>query len=452
MHYEPVASVPATGIPHTIFLNDCSGGCNVTSGNTDSRTDTSTIGSGSLSAFNGGSTKWNQIVACMKDVFSPFNVTITTTDPGTADHFEIMIAGTGSQLRLGSGVLGIAPFNCSQYIPYALSFAFANDPYAGSADEICATAAQEMAHTWSLDHTVIAADPLTYYPNSSRRHYYSGDEKCGSDCGQMSGSPYGQVQSLFSGGYMSCSGASYQSYGPQEHACQCGGATQNPVSTISSLFGSGTPTPPTVTITSPKNGDAVTAGFPVRSTIVDDSGVIAKAELRVDNVLVQTLTSSPFAFNAPATLSQGTHRVEVTGYDPSNTPGKSFIDVVIGKPCGSPSDCPTSNDTCVGGRCVPGPNATGGLGTVCMSNTDCASAQCGSAGSGAKYCVEACDPTQNQCPSGFGCLSAGNGQGVCWPGAGGGGGGGGCTSSDEPAGPIVFGLGFAALLIVRRRR
>jgi uncharacterized protein (TIGR03382 family) len=350
-----------------------------------------------------------------------------------------------------SGVLGVAPFNCSTYSPLSLSFAFANDPQAGGVEEICATAAQEIAHTWALDHTTVASDPLTYYPYSGRRHYSATNETCGSDCGPMSGLPTGTSPSNFT-----CTGPNVkvggQSVGPQVHDCSCGGSTQNPTTTISGLFGTGTPTPPTVSITTPKNGDTVTAGFVVDANITDDSGVIAKAELRIDNTLIQTLTSSPYAFNAPTTLGQGTHRVEVTGYDPSNTPGKAFIDVVIGKPCGSPSDCPTSTDTCVGGRCVPGSGVAGGLGTVCTDNAMCSSNQCGSSGAGPKYCVEACDPTKSQCPSGFGCLAAGNGAGVCWPGADGGGGGGGCASSDSPGGPIVLGLGFAALVLGRRRR
>lgn len=456
--YEEVDLATVPLIPtKVIFLNDCHTGCTVRPGNTDSRQDTSSIVSrtGTLTAYNRGAASWNKVVACMKDVFSQFNVTVTTTDPGTADHFEIMIAGTGSQLGL-QGVLGVAPFNCSTYIPYSLSFAFANDPNAGAGnpnteEEICATAAQEIAHTWALDHTIVASDPLTYYSyTAGRRRFNNGVETCGSDCGPMSGLPIGQSPSG-----LQCTGPNVSNVGPQQHQCSCGGNGQNPVAVITNLFGVGNPTPPTVAITSPKNGDTVNAGFAIQTNITDDSGVISKVELRVDNMLTQTLTSAPYAFNAPTTLGNGTHRVEVTGYDGAGTPGKAFIDVIIGKPCGGPSDCPNSTDTCVAGRCVPGSDAPGGLGTVCTDSAMCASGQCGSSGSGEKYCVEACDPTKGGCPSGFGCLASGGGGGVCWPGVDDGfgdSGGCGCASSGEPSGPIVLGLAFGLAFVVRRRR
>ena len=51
------------------------------------------------------------------------------------------------------------------------------------------------------------------------------------------------------------------------------------------------------------------------------------------------------------------------------------------------------------------------------------------------------------CPSGFDCIDAGGGAGVCWPGSGGDGGG---CSTGNGGGFAVIGLGFA--LLARRRR
>ena len=45
-------------------------------------------------------------------------------------------------------------------------------------------------------------------------------------------------------------------------------------------FGGSTPTPPTVTITSPKAGDNLPIGFPIRADIMDDIGA-SKAERQV---------------------------------------------------------------------------------------------------------------------------------------------------------------------------
>src|SRR5262249_38733959 len=147
-----------------------------------------------------------------------------------------------------------------------------------------------------------------------------------------------------------------------------------------------------------------------------------------------------------APLADGTHTIEVTGYDNLGAPGRARLQVIVGPGCKAASDCPTATDVCIGGRCVAGPDVAGGLGQVCNAQTDCASWIC-AADNGSRYCVEACKA--GQCPSGFGCRDDGMGGGVCWPGfdehAGGCAAGGG----GSPLGAAALGL---ALLRRRRRR
>jgi Bacterial Ig domain len=377
----------------------------------------------------------------VKDTFSVFNVNVTDVDPGSADHFEIMVAGTSTQLGLSANTYGVSPFNCnSAYLPDALVFDFANQFIANPGafgnnaveEEICATAAQEIAHAFTLDHVSVASDPMTYFEYVGRRVYTNGPAQCGSDCVNGRG-PFGQT----------CTG--------NNHACACTGQQmQDSVATLTSLFGAGPGSPPTVTITNPRTGDNVSPGFPVGAVVMDNSpAAIEKVELRIDSTLIDTQTRGPFAFNTPATLGDGTHRIEVTGYDAQGTPGKAAVEVVIGPPCTKPSDCSNNTDTCIGGRCVPGPGVQGGLGMTCTNGADCASGQCGSDGTN-MYCVEQC--TKGQCPGGFGCLiDTGMTTGVCWPGADDGSGG--CsTTSRAPGGAVASGLLFALLVFARRRR
>jgi uncharacterized protein (TIGR03382 family) len=423
---------------NTIFMNRCPSGCVITPGSTSSITDRWNIGSTrTLTAFPYGDAVWASTMSCLRDVFSPFGVNVTDVDPGSANHFEVMIAGAPQDLNMSSGIGGISPFQCGQpYINNSLVFDFAKVWGSGTScsqgciEEMCSTAAQEIAHSFTLDHVTLASDPMTYNAFNGRRRYQNVQAQCGSDCvnGQ---SPFGQA----------CTG--------QTHACACTGSqTQNSFQTLINLFGAGTPTPPVVKITNPKNGAQVSPGFPVVADVTDDTG-ITKAELYVDNTLTMTITSAPYAFNAPATLGDGTHRVEVRGYDLQITSGSGMISVIIGKPCGKPSDCPMSTDTCVGGRCVPGPGVQGGLGQPCMKGTDCASGQCASDGTNS-YCVEQCDLGKGQCPSSFGCLDTGNMNGVCWPGFDDGTGG--ICAAGSRGGPITLGLSFAALVFTRRRR
>jgi hypothetical protein len=160
------------------------------------------------------------------------------------------------------------------------------------------------------------------------------------------------------------------------------------------------------------------------------------------------LDKGPFVFNAPATLANGPHKVEITAYDPHQTPGKATVDVIVGPPCKGSDDCSNATDVCVGGRCVPGSGVNGGLGTSCGMATDCLSGQCASDGTNS-YCVEQCNV--GDCPSDFGCLDVGNGTSVCWPGYDDGSGGG-CGCQSNRGGPLGMLLALALMVVTCRRR
>jgi hypothetical protein len=215
------------------------------------------------------------------------------------------------------------------------------------------------------------------------------------------------------------------------------------------LFGAGTGSPPVVTINRPKPNQNVDAGFVIDAMATDNSGKIVKVEVIVDGQLVTTKMSNPsVVINAPTTLTSGSHKIEVIAYDPHGTAGKTVVDVMIGPPCESESDCSEEGAVCVGGRCVPGSSVDGGLGTNCTINDDCVSGKCASDGT-TMYCVEVCEV--GDCPSGFGCQDTGM-QGVCWPGFDDGSGGCGCQSSrGGPLGMMVL-LGWLVLTCRRRAR
>jgi len=181
--------------------------------------------------------------------------------------------------------------------------------------------------------------------------------------------------------------------------------------------------------------------------VTDDLGV-GKVELRIDGSLIGTATALPYAWTAPPSIGAGSHVVAVTGYDVAGTTADAQITVTVGDECTKPSDCAISTDTCVDGRCVPGSDAPGGLGTPCTSNADCFSGQCGENGTGDQYCVEPCDVTTSSCPAGFQCMAAGGG-GVCWPSSGD---GGGCATSGGGAGGACLLLPIAFVLVRRSRR
>jgi len=419
VYRAPDAVHAAPGFSNIIYLNNClPNGCNVTPGNANSTTNTSGIPSqpSTVQPWAFSTSAWTQTVECVRQSYAAFGVQVVDQRPAAGTNYHMaIVAGRPGDVQMQNGVGGVSEFSCG-YIPNAISFSFANI-YGGSVDDICWTVAQETAHSWGLDHKFDNRDPMTYLQSGPSRKVF-----------QNQAGPCGEFQS---------------------RACQCGGSTMNSFTAILQTFGSSTPTPPSVAINAPAdNATGLAAGFPIRATITDDIGV-NKAELRIDGQLVSTLNGMPFVWNAPANLSQGTHTIKVTAYDIGNTPADDIISATIGNACTRPSDCENSTETCVDGRCVPGSGVTGGLGTGCVNNSDCASAQCGADAEGAHYCVENCDPAQSGCPSGFGCVSTGPETGVCWPGAGEEEGT--CSSGGNAAPGFLF-LGLAALLITRRRR
>jgi uncharacterized protein (TIGR03382 family) len=408
-----------------LYLNNClPNGCSVRPGYDDSRTNTTRLvdRSTTLAPFNAGTTTWNEVVECVREVFAPFDINIVTTDPGNVEHMEAMIAGdprdADYQCDANGCIGGIAPFGCG-YISNAISFAFANI-YDGDVNEICSTAAQEIAHTWSLDHEMEPSDPMTYLSYSGRRYFQNRAVNCGE-------------------------------YSPA--SCYCGGSQQNSYQEVLSVFGPSTPTPPVVTITEPANGAIVTPGFVVRADYQDDT-VVMRASLYINNQLIKTVNTPPFVFNAPDTMADGTHHVEVRAFDTQDTAGSDFIDVVVGEPCTIPGDCSAQgeNFTCVGGRCVLGTGSPGGLGEYCENSTECYSGYCADDGV-SRLCAENCYGP-GECPGGFACVETGGGDSICWPGAESGSDSGGCSSAGGGAAlPIALGgLAFLGLLPRRRRR
>jgi hypothetical protein len=448
--FEP-RSIKTAVNTHTLYLNQCANGCMINPGTTNSTTNTSDIVSqaSTLSAFNAGSTAWSGVVSCVKSTMSRFNIQVVDTQPTSGDYFEVMVAGLAQDLNLPADVGGIAdyacnaPGNCIPYISDALVFDFAN-VWQGNVDDICATAAQEIAHAWSLDHVVDASDPMTYNEYSSMRSYHD-NEVCGSDCTDQNG----VCQGPFGAQYETCSGTCGQTGSSQAtHTCMSTGtASQNEVTTIMNLFGPSGAVAPTLSITSPANNAAVQPGFAVNVSCTSSDG-IQEVDLSIDNNAVAALTTAPYTFETSPTLGDGPHTLSVMCSTELQATATATANVVVGTKCSKNSDCP-STDVCYDMACIAGPGSSNGLGTNCTTDAQCASNACASDGT-MSVCVVPCNPSSSDCPSGFGCLNAGS-SGVCWPGADNGGGGGCDTGRTSPMGPLLLAFGIIASWFTLRR-
>ncbi len=403
-----------TQVSHVLYLNDClPNGCNVSPGSDDSRTDHSSIAESlrHLDAWSYGPQRWDELVQCVKETYAPFDIQITTEDPGTAPHFEVMVGGNATQLNAGlQGAGGVAPFiDCSTTENNVISFVFAAE--VADLEFLCGAVAQEATHVWGLDHELDANDPMTYLDLGSLKRFQDNDAQCGEDT-------------------------------PRQ--CNCGGSTQNSVQFMNNTFGTGVLTPATLEITTPTDGQWVKPGFPVRATL-DSQLSLTSAELSVDGSQTQTVSANPLVFNAPATLPGGDHTLAVSATDSGNRTVMDSVTVHVTAACSAALACPSSFH-CLGGFCLPGANEAGGLGAACTDGAQCITNQCESDGT-TSQCAGPCD-AGNVCPDGFTCLDNGA-AGTCWPSPE----QGGCaTNGNDSPSLALLGFGALGLLMMRRRR
>jgi hypothetical protein len=444
----PVAryATPAAPISSTIYLERCSGGCTVNTGNNDARTNTSSI-SKTASFINefrntAGQTgdaatpEWAQIVQCMKEVYSPYNVTVTDVKPASGASFhEAVIAGSPAEMGLDSNILGVAPLanDCSA-IDNVMSFTFANRH--GAADRvlnICWTAAQESAHAFGLDHEYsfpdnrsACNDPMTYRDDCGGEKFFRNDF---ANCGETA-----------------------------SRACRCG-ALQNSHLKVLGVFGAGTPITgkPTITMVSPAAGEMLGRGVTVQAGAKRG---VARVELYFNNYKWTEVAGAAFGKSGqadpssytllvPAALPDSVVDVKAIAYDDLEIATESaVVTVTKGAPCATAATCATGQK-CEAGKCFWDPPA-GEIGDDCAFQQFCKSGLCtGTAQQ--QICTQACTPgAADSCPSGLDCVASSANAGVCFFQDSGG-----CCSVDHGGGAWWVHAGISALvlgLMLRRRQ
>lgn len=421
-------------LSRVIYLERCIGGCRVTGGSSnDARTLTSSIpapGAYTVTEFRNATglsgpsanAEWNELVQCMKEVYSPFDVEVTDVKPTGSYHLAI-VAGQPQEVGLEHNVLGVAPLasNCAAF-DNVISFSFANvHPAMNHMLNVCWTAAQESAHAFGLDHEFAfvdgksaCSDPMTYRMDCGGQKFFRNQAaRCGED---------------------------------QERDCRCS-AVQNSHRNLLERFGPGSPLTanPTVDYENPP-----AAGAPLPTAVIATAGSqrgIAKVELFLNGFPMVTVpgaafgdsgqATQPYALVPPATLPDSLYDMFVRASDDiGNFTDTATIAVVKGGPCTAASEC-LPEQTCEAGKCFWDP-PTGELGDACGYDQECKSLLCHGTAE-VEICTQTCDARDVlACPPGMSCLS-----GVCFPTEGG------CCSASPggwmPAGLLAFLVGLLAL-------
>jgi MYXO-CTERM domain-containing protein len=464
------ASARAQEVSAFLYLNRCTGTCIVNGGADDARTMTSSIPcAGGASCGGGGCTcsggsagtyvidefknymgqtgsaaddEWNQIVQCVREVYSPYNVTVTDAKPMNAiSHTQGIVAGAPANIGYaGLGVGGIAAgsLGCAPQ-DNVISFSFANiftsSSQRGRVLALCAVVAQETAHSFGLDHSYeypdgrsACNDPMTYRTDCGGQKFFRNESM---RCGERGVRP-----------------------------CACGGL-QNSHARLLSIFGPGTPLtgPPTLSVSAPADGDTVPNLVPVIATAFAQRGVF-RLELWLNGYKWHTIQGAVFgstgqpettyALAFPASVPDGVIDIVVKAYDDIDAEAVSpTITVTKGAPCTSAATC-LEGQQCEAGKCFWDP-PTGQLGDACSYPQFCVSGNCLDK-DGDEYCTQACVVgVSDSCPTGFAC-EGGAGQGGLCVFSDGAGDGGCCSSGSTGKTPALLSLVVVALVLRRRRR
>jgi hypothetical protein len=163
----------------TIYLNRS--GVTLRPGINDSRLQTSSIveSATSITPWEIDDEMWGETMDCMRELFQPFDVVVTDRDPGMVPHIEGVFGGHPSDVGLPDNVAGVSPFtsDCS-VIESSVVFTF-TDVLPDDARLMCEIMAQEIAHSYGLDHQMLPEDPMTYLDYPGERTFQDEDALCG---------------------------------------------------------------------------------------------------------------------------------------------------------------------------------------------------------------------------------------------------------------------------------
>lgn len=134
----------------------------------DARTNTVTApAAGTLSAYRAGAfdreTRNTSIVSALDQLTAPFRVDIVTTRPEVGNYDMIVIAGTQTEVGIGTGVGGLSTIDCANAVPNKVVVVFGNAfPDGFGADPMASFALAGLASSQGTPSSDLADDCLCW--------------------------------------------------------------------------------------------------------------------------------------------------------------------------------------------------------------------------------------------------------------------------------------------------
>jgi len=425
-----------------LYFNRCRGGCTVTkSAQDDVRTRATTIPGGPIGAqftlteFRHGDAVWNQIMQCLREVYSPYNVMITDVPPAPGVAYnENIVAGSDGDINYSAGGVSPVTGDCSPF-SYVISYTFAND-YNPDPLQLCYVAAQETGHAFGMaDHS--------YSFQSDNRSACSDPMSYRQDC-LSKGQRFFRNEAAFCGEF-------------SQKTCNCSGMNSH-LKLISALGPGQSIIPaPALTITSPAQG---AVNPPEIVATASSKRGVARVELWLNGHKwgekkgvpfgSTNQPEAPYSLPIPAEVPNSILDVVVVAKDDIGTATSSqTLTVTKGARCVDASGC-LAGMKCEEGKCFWDP-AIGEVGDTCTYPQYCLSGIClGLDGDGTDMkCSQGCVPNvEDSCPVDFECIASTATSGACWPKTE----DPGCCSANREAAAQSSLLALGLVLVLRRRR
>jgi MYXO-CTERM domain-containing protein len=181
LRIDPTDRASLRARSRTIFLNR--DGAILRPGDNDARLSTSSIVKQPtrLTPWDIDDDTWDETVACVRELYARFDVTVTDDDPGDVPHIAAVFGGHPSDVGLPDNVAGVSPFttDCG-VIENSVVFTF-TDVLPDDPRVMCEVMAQEIAHSFGADHELLAEDPMTYLDYAGERSFQDELASCGED-------------------------------------------------------------------------------------------------------------------------------------------------------------------------------------------------------------------------------------------------------------------------------
>jgi hypothetical protein len=123
----------------------------------DARVNRASAASGTAPAWAYGDAAWNELLGCVRDLFSPFAIDVTDVEPPADEpYIEAVTTGSNTDFGFAEGYQGIGPAGCAP-LTWAVVFAFTT----GDPEWTCHTTAQVTGTALGLDHVVPCEDGMS---------------------------------------------------------------------------------------------------------------------------------------------------------------------------------------------------------------------------------------------------------------------------------------------------